>query len=564
MRWALSATLAKRHYGHIELHTDTLGKQVLVDTLRIPYDEVFLTLDEIGPEIRPNLWAYGKLLAFRAAALRGAPFLHIDDDVFLFKKLPDEIVTSPVVCQCFEAFNYYRASLGRMTQDQREQATLPESEWAAFNTGIFGGTDLKFIVSYAEKAIELVKGLLNDPDAKEHCNTVFEQAFLAKAAREAGISVRTLLAGGYNEQEARKYGFCHLMQVKYAPKVVRGVSERLKREDQTLHNRVSEWCSDTVPSLRGQCDDRGFRWRPYSQSAFLDRDDRNFNPSLVWNVDRFLLMYRNQPAKFRTRNSRICVADTIPDDHPSLSNHRVILESSDVHIEDPRMLRMRDGRWLMSFVESKHDFEKCVWFCRQRAVFLDQGFKHVGDLDLSKFGKNDLTGHEKNWLFFCPGTLRFVYRANPHTVIEADTGQTWVTEWTSDWVQEFGEIRGGTNPEWKDGYFWSFFHSSVVDDNPGKTRRYFMGVYAFADTAPHEVVMVSRKPLLIGSLNDVAYLDLDRPDYRPACVFPTSAFCHENKWTVAVGINDTGSALVQIDHEKVMKEMVPCSSSRVS
>lgn len=563
MRWALSVTLAKRHYGHVELHTDSLGKQLLVDTLEIPYDEVFLTLDDIPQEVRPNMWAYGKLVAFRAAARRGAPFLHIDDDVFLFKRLPDDLMKSAVVCQCFEAFNYYRASLGRMSKDQIESATLPESAWAAYNTGIFGGTDLKFIEKYADQAIDLVWSLLKDPGAKEHCNTVFEQAFLAKIARESGVSISTLLDGGYNEQEARKYGFCHLMQAKYAPRVVAGVKERLQREDPKLYERVVEWCSDSVPSLRVQCKEFGFRWRAYSPVYFPNKEARNFNPSLIWNKDRFWLFYRTQPAKFRAGNSEIWASETIPDDHPSLSNHRLILSSTDTHLEDPRLLRLKDGRWLMSFVESKHDFEKCEWFCRQRAIYLDDDLVPGEELDLSGYGANGLDSHEKNWLFFSPGTLRFVYRACPHTVVEVGTGTSWVTEWTSDWKDQFGEIRGGTNPEWKDGFFWSFFHSSLPDD-PGKTRRYYMGVYAFAESAPHEVVMISRKPLLTGSLNDVSYHDSDRPNYRPACAFPVSAFCHEGKWTVAMGVNDTGSALVQIDHEQIVKEMVPCSSFKVS
>src|SRR5690606_5435503 len=120
-------------------------------------------------------------------------------------------------------------------------------------------------------------------------------------------------------------------------------------------------------SLRTQCSKMWMRCRAYANAQFGETEHRYFNPFLSWHSDRFLLFYRSQPIRFRDGFCKIMVAETLPDDNPYVHNKRVLLSSEDSHLEDPRIFRSEFGDIGLSFIESKHNFETCKWYCRQRA-----------------------------------------------------------------------------------------------------------------------------------------------------------------------------------------------------
>lgn len=551
-RWALSCVLLKKHYGEVHLITDDFGKSLLIDKLSLPYDSVSTSLQGIQG-VRPGLWAYGKIIAFEESAKTGEPFLHIDDDIFLLKKLPGFVEKAGVVTQCFEPLCYYRKALSLLTRKQRALATLPDTSWEAYNTGVFGGSNLDFIKEYCKRTRELVEVMMQDELCKEHCNTIFEQAHLAKVARDLGVKVEVILDGGFNQRQAEQIGFCHLMQQKYSKKHVGKIPEILRQEDPSVFERVERVFSDDVPSVRIQCASQGFRCRAFSARQFPKPENRNFNPSIHWAGDRFQLVYRSQPPNFRDGFSEIWSADTVPDDNPKAMNHRLVLAKEGAHLEDPRLLQLDGGRYLLSFVEAEHDFESFTWKCKQRAVICNRDLSVVEEFKLRETG-ND---HEKNWTFFANNGLKYVYSISPHVTVDTTTNEKNVVEWENGW--EFGEMRGGTNPAWVDGKYWTFFHSSLGDP---ATRRYYVGAYAFSGDAPHAPQMITLSPLLVGTARELSYDDRDRAHYKPKCVFPTSAFLHDGVWTVAIGINDTSSALVQISHAELRRRMTECSSSK--
>jgi predicted GH43/DUF377 family glycosyl hydrolase len=553
-RWALSCVLLRKHYGSVHLITDDFGKSLLIDKLRLPYDSVSTTLQNIHG-VRPGLWAFGKIVAFEESANSGEPFLHIDDDIFLLKKLPEFVEQSGVVTQCFEPVCYYRKALSLLTRKQRVLAALPDASWEAYNTGVFGGTNLGFIKEYCKRTRELVNVMMQDENCKEHCNTIFEQAHLAKVARELGVKIDVILDGGFNQRQAERIGFCHLMQQKYSRKHVSKIPELLKQEDPGVLERVERLFADDTPSIRIQCAGQGFRCRAFSARQFPRPENRNFNPSMHWTGDRFRIIYRSQPANFRDGFSEIWAADAVPDDNPKASNHRQVMAKAGVHVEDPRLLQLDGGRYLLSYVEAEHDFEKYTWKCRQRALVCNKDLVPEEEFSLPETGKE----HEKNWTFFTSNGIKYVYSISPHVVVDTRTNERWEVDWKHGW--EHGEMRGGTNPAWIDGQYWTFFHSSVGDP---ATRRYFVGAYTFSGEPPFEPRAVTLAPLLVGTAKELSYDDRDRAHYKPKCVFPTSAFLHDGVWTVAIGINDTSSALVQLSHVELCKRVVECTSSKPS
>jgi len=537
MRWALSFTLAKRHYGAVELHTDDYGKRFLVDQIGLDYDKVHLTLQELDKWCPPNVWALSKVVVFGELARQGEPFLHLDDDVFLFNRLPGRIECADVFAQCSEGFNYYRRPLHYFDEEDRIDCALPESEWRAYNTGIFGGSNLEFIRQYSERSRLLAERIIAKGNAKEHCNTVFEQAFLAKAANDLGVKVTTLLAGGYNDEQAVELGYCHLIQLKGKPEVIGFVESKLKKENAILFQRISRMFDDSVPSLRAQGWKNEFRVVVVSPRQFPRADYRNFNGSLAWVKDGFRLFYRTQPAVFWDGFSEIWAADCDPFDHPRLWNHRPVVVDPANHLEDPRIFFGPEGRVGLTYVVACHNNQFGEWGCEQKAVWLDDELKPCEEVWLPNTGKL----REKNWLVFWDESPKMVYSVDPHIVIDIQTGERWESAWEMEW--KWGEPRGGTTPELHNGLYWTFFHSSFGEVN---MRRYAVGAYAFEGTPPFRPVYRTRRPLLMGTHREIYLKDRDRPGYNPKVVFPMSAFFTNGHWNISLGVNDSSQGFIRV------------------
>ena len=76
----------REHYEEVVLYTDTNGYRVFGELLKLPYTDIVVQYDNLPcPE---QHWAYPKLLTY---SLQEKPFLHVDGDVFLPYRLPQEI-----------------------------------------------------------------------------------------------------------------------------------------------------------------------------------------------------------------------------------------------------------------------------------------------------------------------------------------------------------------------------------------------------------------------------------------------------------------------------------------
>src|SRR5437867_638827 len=75
---AFSCLTLKKYNGSITLYTDDAGYDIFINQLKLPYDDVHLTLNELAEEDH-RLWILGKLKAINA---QSEPFLHVDNDIF--------------------------------------------------------------------------------------------------------------------------------------------------------------------------------------------------------------------------------------------------------------------------------------------------------------------------------------------------------------------------------------------------------------------------------------------------------------------------------------------------
>jgi len=157
LSWILSTNQAAKFYP-IELYTDTLGYEILIEKLQLPYSKVHVVLDELKA-YDSALWALPKLKTYE---LQEEPFLHIDGDVFIWDEFPKELLSQELITQNLEiTTDYY----GKMWKDiyPHLQFTPPEMEDYingasnfACNMGIIGGTNLDFFHRYTKKSFEFV------------------------------------------------------------------------------------------------------------------------------------------------------------------------------------------------------------------------------------------------------------------------------------------------------------------------------------------------------------------------------------------------------------------------
>ena len=269
--WVLSFQLAQAHYPLTELHTDSAGARLLVDRLQLPFDDVHITLDALSDH-DPDWWALGKLYAYREQT---EPFVHIDQDVYLWKRLPDALVEADVFAQSPEQFEpgdptswypilavedcFDRATTGTVPDEwhwYRKQSSLLEAACC----GILGGTHLDFINNYAQRAIDFVESPANQSawalfGDRARCNVLVEQ-YLLKACVEwhrccgdrGKFQMDYLFpshGAPFDEAEAKRVGFTHLIAgAKQNGEVLKLLSNRVRHDYPNQYERIARIVAD--------------------------------------------------------------------------------------------------------------------------------------------------------------------------------------------------------------------------------------------------------------------------------------------------------------------------------
>lgn len=265
--WVLSCETARKHFSTSVLHTDDYGARLLSDLLMLPFSEVktdLNTLDNYDPE----WWTLGKLYSYRAQT---QPFVHLDNDVFLWKSLPERIYQASVFAQNVEHFvhgdSWYQVDLWE-TAISSVRGWLPK-EWTWYSKrrqseaaccGVFGGTRTDFISYYADNAIRVVNNRRNQPAWRllsnriQH-NILFEQYYLAACiayhSRVRYSSYKNLRVeylfpseeAAFNETCASHMGYTHLIAgSKSDPHVAARLEHRILAEYPEYYDRIQRIC----------------------------------------------------------------------------------------------------------------------------------------------------------------------------------------------------------------------------------------------------------------------------------------------------------------------------------
>lgn len=268
-----------------------------------------------------------------------------------------------------------------------------------------------------------------------------------------------------------------------------------------------------------------------------------YNPSIVHYQNRTLLAYRWHSAG--TLATALVMADLDKNCNVT-SNKPIQVEGQSA--EDMHLFLRGDQLWASWVVSNWPSKEpKCV----MRVGRLIENGDHwrAEPVIQPKYGQNDFTGMEKNWVFFeYQERLYFVYQSQKQIVVCADTMTVYSTQTRPKWM--FGPIKGGTTPlPFKDNRWIRFFHSTLDNNMPPYRRRYFIGALLMESEPPFTITQILPRPIIYGSEAD-DLTDTERgscPHFKANVVFEGGAIDNGEEYVVAIGVNDSQSVLARVN-----------------
>jgi hypothetical protein len=265
MSWALSCLQFTKLYGAVSLVTDERGKEMLVNTLGLPYAGVQTVLDERLKNYPPAFWSLAKIVSF---SLQQEPFLHVDGDFFAWHPFPEEVLQAPVVAQNLEVnLSYYRDNLTLIAKkwqhipSMMQIQNMPGDIFAA-NTGVFGGHHLSFIQAYCKAAftfLEENRAGWNEVRT-DQLNFIFEQCLLYYLAAQEQVPIRYVMEepvdepsyGGYTRfEDVPNVPLIHTVAgYKQMPFVCGHLARRLRHDYPEYYYRIIQLCQEQGIALQ--------------------------------------------------------------------------------------------------------------------------------------------------------------------------------------------------------------------------------------------------------------------------------------------------------------------------
>lgn len=211
----------------------------------------------------------------------------------------------------------------------------------------------------------------------------------------------------------------------------------------------------------------------------------------------------------------------------------------DYSMEDGRLF-IYQGKLHLSYVIS-HAPEN-IWKCViQYGELVQEGQTwKVINYKQPKYGKNDFTGLEKNWVFFeRAGLLYMIYQCSPeHIVVQLD-GDRVTNEYRTPNPAGV-TMRGGTQPFFYKEQYLRFYHNQS-----GDRTRYHIGALMMDLNPPFKINRWSSFPLLSG--NEQYFPDWKF--WKPNVCITYGAIQYREGWLLSLGLNDSACGEAYIKHE---------------
>lgn len=253
---AFATELAGRHFKEVHVVTSTWGEKIL-KAAGIRATEFSTELDGMK-HISKWWWAYGKLIAEN---LQTKPFVHIDNDVFLWKPLPKRILEARLCFQSKEQMNipnykWYDVLKPCWNAAQIRPQTIVDNEVTdyVYNCGISGGWDLKFFKEWIQCSSEYIFAQENQKtffdDFRQvlmHQNLFHEQYFAAALIKAHNLrgEVQVIADEVKDLLPATNRGYTHLWGVtKTNQETMSKVRANLRKESPKTFVKVSDFINN--------------------------------------------------------------------------------------------------------------------------------------------------------------------------------------------------------------------------------------------------------------------------------------------------------------------------------
>lgn len=255
---AYSCLTISRHYPHLELYTDTFGKSLFKDILQLPYYRYHTILDDLS-EVDEAFWAFAKVKTY---SVQNEPFLHVDNDVFIWHPFPQNIISADVACQSIEnidefSLTDYHLALDYIRKNVNSAPNIIRDSRCniAYNMGVFGGNDINFIQQYSKQAVtcfnSMYDAILHSGNLKGKFNVVFEQLLLKEFAQNYQEKVSFLVPNSEIDeilkfstietaQYESKYTHC-IGQLKKVTYICEQIEFRMKYDFPSYYKRIMSY-----------------------------------------------------------------------------------------------------------------------------------------------------------------------------------------------------------------------------------------------------------------------------------------------------------------------------------
>lgn len=237
----LSVMYSKKNFKKVILYTNLQGKKI-VEEHGIPFDEIDFSYDKV--KTNPLHWSYIKVYT---CSKQKEPFVHIDNDAFLWDGLPKEMLESDCGFQSEEyqdLFKWYKDSIAyfRFNYKEERHDTIDRclkgvnyKNFKAFNCGIiyFRKINEDLLKEWGEAATWVCDVFSKEnPEIGNTERCVFFEQFLV--ARLCDLyEMKTCHILETNQP------FTHLLAWhKRSPEVEKKLRDRLEKEDKYLYNTL--------------------------------------------------------------------------------------------------------------------------------------------------------------------------------------------------------------------------------------------------------------------------------------------------------------------------------------
>jgi len=254
----LAVWCASQHFKEVEMVSHDWGIDMF-QKLGLPvtsYSRILNKMNDPEAPVSRFFWAYGKLIAYCS---QNKPFVHLDNDVFLWEPLPDRILNAELCFQSTEPFklagySYYKLlkKPWRKAKVRPQKIVDNEVKDFAYNCGICGGSNLDFFKEWIQCSEEYIFAPENQEmffkDFAEmliHQNLFHEQYFAACLIKMHKMrrKVQVIDPDASKIEDILKY--THLWgTTKQDYSMMRRVNMRLQIEAPELHGRIRQFIID--------------------------------------------------------------------------------------------------------------------------------------------------------------------------------------------------------------------------------------------------------------------------------------------------------------------------------